>query len=386
MKRLNIDYIVYIIVYFIQGSLALTSIALPFFLKDIIGLTTAQVTYLMAAASIPWVLKPLYGMISDFFPIKGLKRKPYILIASLIASLSWIVFAETNWFWILVIAKVTANIGFASMDVFTDGLAVQKSTDKNRGIIQSVCWGSRSAGSLLTGFTGAYLINIIGYQGVFRVMAVLPLFVILALVFVKEKHEKTKPVLKNFKALFISLLKNNQFLLAAGFIFLLFIAPSISTPFLFYMRETLGFTNSTIGLIMSISSLGALLGAIVYGRFLDKYSLKKLLRVMIVLGALFTFTIFLIVNEVTAYIVFFANSFLFYIIFIPVLKLSAKVCPKGFEATSFAVLMSLTNLSNQVLSQAIGGYLYSLMGITPVVFISAITSLLALPLVKYFKE
>ena len=33
-----------------------------------------------AIAHIPWMIKPLYGFVTDTFPINGLRRQPYIII------------------------------------------------------------------------------------------------------------------------------------------------------------------------------------------------------------------------------------------------------------------------------------------------------------------
>jgi hypothetical protein len=36
-----------------------------------------------AIAHIPWMIKPLYGFVTDTFPINGLRRQPYIIICGL---------------------------------------------------------------------------------------------------------------------------------------------------------------------------------------------------------------------------------------------------------------------------------------------------------------
>lgn len=36
-----------------------------------------------AIAHLPWMIKPLYGFVTDTFPIYGLRRQPYIVICGL---------------------------------------------------------------------------------------------------------------------------------------------------------------------------------------------------------------------------------------------------------------------------------------------------------------
>ena len=58
------------------------------------------------------------------------------------------------------------------------------------------------------------------------------------------------------------------------------------------------------------------------------------------------------------------------------LDLAAKACPRHVEATFFALLMSVFNAGTQG-SQIVGGYLYDWLGLTPLIFISAVTTALA---------
>ncbi|MGB5771453.1 MAG: folate/biopterin family MFS transporter, partial [Crocosphaera sp.] len=55
-------------VYFVQGILGLARLAVSFFLKDDLGLTPAQMGALIGIAAIPWVIKPLFGFLSDGLP------------------------------------------------------------------------------------------------------------------------------------------------------------------------------------------------------------------------------------------------------------------------------------------------------------------------------
>lgn len=36
-----------------------------------------------AIAHIPWMIKPIYGFVTDTFPIYGLRRQPYLVICGL---------------------------------------------------------------------------------------------------------------------------------------------------------------------------------------------------------------------------------------------------------------------------------------------------------------
>ncbi len=51
------------------------------------GLACLQVAFLTSFAAFPWVVKPLYGFLSDTVPIFGYKRRSYLIICGLLGGL-----------------------------------------------------------------------------------------------------------------------------------------------------------------------------------------------------------------------------------------------------------------------------------------------------------
>jgi len=51
-----------------------------FLLKDELHLSAAETAAFLATISIAWGIKPLYGLLSDFFPLFGYRRKSYLLL------------------------------------------------------------------------------------------------------------------------------------------------------------------------------------------------------------------------------------------------------------------------------------------------------------------
>ena len=72
------------LVYFVQGSIDLTSglanQPVQYLLKDNMGLTAAQSGFFFAIVGLGWMIKPVYGLLSDFFPLAGYQRKGYLLL------------------------------------------------------------------------------------------------------------------------------------------------------------------------------------------------------------------------------------------------------------------------------------------------------------------
>ena len=77
------------VVYFVQGALGIAALARTYFLKDQLGLAPAEQAALMGVTTLPWVIKPVYGFLTDGLPIFGLRRKPYLVIGGLLGSAAW---------------------------------------------------------------------------------------------------------------------------------------------------------------------------------------------------------------------------------------------------------------------------------------------------------
>ena len=65
------------------------NLALTFFFKDTLKLSPSEISIIYSFYVIPDIIQPLFGLISDFFPICGCRRKIYIILSGLIQTLNW---------------------------------------------------------------------------------------------------------------------------------------------------------------------------------------------------------------------------------------------------------------------------------------------------------
>src|SRR5689334_6860102 len=98
------------LVYIVEGLgqvVGLISQPLTFYLKQVHGWTPVQVTAFFTLFNLPWVIKPLYGLVSDFLPLFGYRRKSYLLLANAaaIAGFLWVTQIEAPS--VLVLALMT---------------------------------------------------------------------------------------------------------------------------------------------------------------------------------------------------------------------------------------------------------------------------------------
>lgn len=75
------------------GFAVFPNMAMMYFFKDDLHLNIAQMSFYNSLLNFIWVLKPVFGFITDSFPICGSHRRNYLIIFSLMGSLGWFLLA-----------------------------------------------------------------------------------------------------------------------------------------------------------------------------------------------------------------------------------------------------------------------------------------------------
>jgi MFS family permease len=366
-------------VYFVQGiaepSAGLASQPLFFLLKDTLGLSAADTATFLAMVAVAWNIKPVYGLVSDLFPLFGYRRKSYLLLTSGMAALAWFLlgsqaaYAYTPTLLLLVIC----GLGLAFSDVLCDALMVE--TGKPLGLtgrFQSIQWGAINLASVLAGLGGGWLSAHAAYQHAFRLIAVFPLISLGATAFcVDEARSRYTPgVWGDTTRAIGSALGSRPLWLAAGFIFLWNFSPSFGVPLEYHLVDNLGFSKMYLGTLSSLGSAAAVVGAAVFGRYCRRLAMKRLLNLSVALGVIGTVAYLLLVGPWSAAILTIITSGISMVASLATYDLAARSCPERAEGTFFAALMSIANLGTAG-SAFVGGTLYDWLGLRPLILVSA---------------
>ena len=79
------------LLYFVQGIVEPTDGLLSQPIKSLLrnwGYSAASTAWFIAALSVAWAVKPLYGLLTDFVPLAGSRRRSYLLLTTAVASIS----------------------------------------------------------------------------------------------------------------------------------------------------------------------------------------------------------------------------------------------------------------------------------------------------------
>jgi Na+/melibiose symporter-like transporter len=150
-------------------------------------------------------------------------------------------------------------------------------------------------------------------------------------------------------------------ILAIGaFLLLLNFNPFSSTVLYYYSTTSLQFSDQFVGMLTSWHAVGVVLGSIVYGVVCRMIPVPWMIHGSIVAGILATIAYLSYRDATSGVVVSFAVGVAFAIGQLTQLDLAARVCKPETAGTTFALLMSLSNLSVS-LSQGLGGSMYETM-------------------------
>ena len=355
------------LVYVVEGigqTGGLIAQPLSYFLKQTYAWTPVQVTAYLTVLNLPWIIKPVYGIVSDFLPILGSRRKSYLVIANLAAAAAYCWVTRLTAPSEIVFALLLTAYGMAISSTICGAILVengQKFGASDAFVNQQWLWFNIAA--MASAFIGGQLVEHLtpagALHGAAAIIAVAPLAVVFAGSFlIREPVSRIN--LREMKRTFASLwsaLTLRELWLIAMFLFVYYLNPGLGTPLYYHMTDDLKFSQEYIGILGSIGSAGWILGALVYRRYLKGITARALLNLSIALGIVATAAFLLLRNEALAAMINFFNGFSSVIAFVATLSLAADYCPQRSEGFAFAALMSVTNFTG-ALSENMGSFFY----------------------------
>jgi predicted MFS family arabinose efflux permease len=385
------------LVYVVEGLgqvVGLISQPLTYYLKQVHGWTPVQVTAFLTVFNLPWLIKPLYGMVSDFLPLFGYRRKSYLIVAN--------VAAIAGYFWVTRLIDPT-NIAFALMltayamaisSTLCGAVLVEQGQRLSKcGTFVNQQWLWYNIAAMAAAIVGGQLVEHLPPAAALHVAAVIvgcaPFAVIGGTMFLISEP-KSKANLKGMKHTLEGLMaafRRRHLWIVAAFVFFYYFSPGMSTALYYHMTDDLKFSQGFIGILGSIGSAGWVVGALVYRKFFGDLTLKHLLNLSIAIGTAASLSFLLFWNEPAAAVISFCAGFAAMLATVATLTLAADYCPKRAEGFSFAILMSIINLATTV-ADNVGSYLYTHLfhrSLPPLIVISALFTALAFVLVPLLR-
>lgn len=374
-------YALFGLLYFTQGTILSYFTALNALYLLSRGLTMTSVGIFASIALIPFVIKILFGILSDRVSLLGLgHRRPYIFfgLAVQFACLIIAPFIDPkNAYWGFVALAFVLQLGMALYDTCTDGLALDTTPEGEKGTIQGFMVGGRAVGVIVTASVVGLLAERSTWQAVFWLLAGLTL---LPLPLLFGAREPARPVERNFDWKAFAAFKKMPVLALAGvgFIFFLIVvgANQLVNP---YLQQRFGIDLSTAGLFTTVWGIGVVLGSAVGGLLIDRVGKRNGVRIAMAISVVGVLSLAFIPALGWAWpiVVLFGIAYGTYqtVYF----ALAMAYTEPRIAASMFSILMAVTNVGQGV-GLALGGLLADKVKYPPTFIVFAALNLLALPL------
>ncbi|KAE8679132.1 putative folate-biopterin transporter 4 [Hibiscus syriacus] len=181
------------LIYYTQGFRSFVWTSISYQLKDRLKLSPSASQFVLSVSIFPWSIKPVYGILSDCIPIRGKKRIPYLVIATVTSLVSWLILginsSARNSMWHLMVLLTLQNLGSAMADVVIDAMiaeAVRSEKASFAGDLQSLSWLSMAFGGVCGSLLGGYALNNLEINIIFLLFSVLPATQLFSCGLVKE--------------------------------------------------------------------------------------------------------------------------------------------------------------------------------------------------------
>src|ERR1700721_688641 len=205
---------------------------LNYYLKASQGWTPVQITGFISLFNLPWIIKPLYGLISDFVPLFGYRRKSYLVLVTVAAIAGFLSGPQLAAPGNLFIALAVTAYAMAISSTLCGAVLVENGQRLHAsGSFVNQQWLWFNIAAMVAAVLGGQLVQHLSPEGALHgaaaIIAVAPIAVIAGAWFLVPERKVSinlagmKDTVEGLKASF----KRRELWLIAGFIFLYSFSP-----------------------------------------------------------------------------------------------------------------------------------------------------------------
>lgn len=387
-SRFGLAYL-FVFSYLVQGvsqSFGVVSQTLNYYLKDGLGFDAAGVSGFMALLLLPWMIKPVYGILADLFPGQGRAQSSYLWLGNVVCAVFYLLLAlvllvnpplpaQTSAA-LSVFLIMSANVGMALATVIAIGMAASRHDgDTTRSYLAyqgTAYYLANIVALLISGFL-AQTFPAAKALAFSSFLAALPPSLVALYLWPRLKGELPQfwdafldpvgsgvmgsHIAETFNKL-LPQITNGRFLATAGFLMLWNFSPSLGVSLYFFERDRLAFSPQIIGQLGACTSFGLLLGSLLFFRLTALSCTRRYTALMVVLSCLVTLSYLGLRDSYSAFLIEFVRGLTSGIFTLSLYGMAADACPRQWRTTLMAVLICLFNLAAEA-GVLLGGHLYT---------------------------
>ena len=415
-KNLFQNKIAYIILALTVGLSTFSTLAISYFLKDNLNASPTQSSIINSILNIPSIIQPFFGLLSDFFPLCGYRRKYYIIICGIIQTFCWLIMKYSSFslsFATFLLFLSNCCVSFCI--ILTDSIVIQLSNYSKKKINK---YGAyiivKNIGMFISAFLRGIVIQYFKINTIFIFAAILSSFNIIGgIIYIEifDEDKKSNEIYKKVKVknnydslpqnenntignnenINIKNTNNNDndienidnnkvsFYNLLIFIFqkkvliplfyLLFLA---STPSFFdsafYYLDSQNYTKKDFGQMTLIIMFLIVIISFSYKKYFKNLKTKKLITLSIILSFLGSTTCYLCIKNNYLKRTFIFGGIGIYVSLkqlgiMPLMGLAFVISPKNYEGSVYSIFSSSANLG-KALSILFGSFMNLFFNIT----------------------
>jgi len=297
-----------------------------------------------------WYFKPFFGIVTDAFPIFGSRRKSYMIIGAVLATLSWAAlyftphqYSKLLWGCVLInlFMMATSTVVGGYMVEVAQAVSGSGRLTSIRNFVEQACY-------IITGPTAGFLASIAFGWTAAACGVAMSLIVPATIWFLHEKRIKidSKDLLHNAGKQLEAIASAKTMWAAAGFMALFYCAPGIATAVFYKQQNDLHLSTQGQGFLVFLSGLFGVLAAALYGGVAcRRFNLRTLLVGCLAFGTAANLGYLFYSSVGHAEVIESFNGFGYTLAEVAMMDLAVRSTPSGSEGLGFSLMMSVRNLT-----------------------------------------
>jgi len=355
------------------------------------GLSEAATQNFFSRSYLAWSFKPVIGFFMDAY------GKTRVVLTFLLLSGAAFYFltplfdvSAMVFFWMMF----ALSVFFAATDVAVDRATVITGDEESKksgrskaatvGLNQAICWAAIYGTSIVAYASGGFIADNVDLKYLLIGLGIVPLIVFFVVTRLPKDTASPIPI-RSSVSNFWNGLNTGPIVWIILFYFLFHFQPALGALWTNYLISTIGFTQTQIGVADGIAYFGFFLGVLLFAsvgiKWQDRFGMKSVFRIFIILSILVNLTQYLMVdpwftnftNWVHAHLLtgfsistvriayyafyYFMSCILISFIRMSTFSLVGAVIPVAAAGSLFAGFMSVANLAYSF-SYASGAWLY----------------------------
>jgi MFS family permease len=300
-------------------------------------------------AGLAWYMKPFAGILTDAFPLFGSRRKSYILVSAVLASVSWFgLIAVPHAYGKLLLVVVVINTFMVVTSTVTGGYMVETAQAvAGSGRLTAIRQFVQQGCGLVNAPAAGYLAGIaFGWTAALS-GGIMLLLVPVTVLFLHERRRTlaARDVLANAGAQLRNIASARAMWGAAGLMALFYIAPGFATAVFYKQQNELHMDTQAQGFLGLLASICGIAAAIGYTYACRRLNLRMLLVGCTAIGTAANLGYLFYDTVGEARVVEAFNGFGYTLAELALMDLAVRATPAGSEGLGFSLMVSVRNLA-----------------------------------------